>query len=154
MSNSTTTATVINEASVAKAIKPATLNTYYTGSPTGQMPEYLRERRAFLTGQGRMSIHLGNSELIFAEDNLFVMTQTPEGKKAFSVKDQPQLAEKVFIGLVRAWTLLSRNSVVPETIDGGVRPAGGGPPPPPPPRRRSLYHGHARQCHRAIEQGR
>lgn len=121
MSNSTMTTTVINEAPIAKAIKPATLNTYYTGSPTGQMPEYLRERRAFLTEQGRMSVHLGNSELIFAEDNLFVMTQTPEGKKAFSVKDQPQLAGKVFIGLVRAWTLLSRNSVVPETIDGGVR---------------------------------
>lgn len=120
MFNSTAT-TVVNETPTNKAVKPATLNTYYTGSPTGQMPEYLRERRAFLTGQGRMSVHLGNSELIFAEDNLFVMTQTNDGKKAFSVKDQPQLAGKIFLGLVRAWTLLSRNSVVPETIDGGVR---------------------------------
>lgn len=118
MSNSTAT-TIVNE-TPTKAVKPATLNTYYTGSKSGRMPAYLRERRAFLTQQGRMTVELGNSELIFAEDNLFVMTQTNDGKKAFSVKDQPQLAGKIFLGLVRAWTLLSRSSVVPEETDGGV----------------------------------
>lgn len=119
MSNSTA-ATVVNETPTNKAVKPATLNTYYTGSKSGRMPAYLRERRAFLTQQGRMTVELGNSELIFGQDNLFVMTQTNDGKKAFSVKDQPQLAGKIFLGLVRAWTLLSRSSVVPEETDGGV----------------------------------